>query len=215
MNLGQLRTELQTLGYGTDVATQQTAFINAAYREIHSSKRWPFLEATDTTQSTVAGTASYTPPMANWRNIDAVRIADSLGYDPCIEYMEPQDLLERLHRDTDTNVPMYWTMYAQKLFLYPTPDKVYTVTYYYINEPADLSSDSDIPVIPIAYHDALIAGAVCRMTHRERDWIGLELWTTKYQQLVQALNDEYLLRQRQTSSHVQRSGYNNISPYRF
>lgn len=218
MDLAQLRQSLQDHGYGDDTATQQNGFINAAYREVHSQMRWPFLETINTGLSTVAGTASYTPPMTDWRNVDAIRL--TWATDPTqnapIEYLSPQDLFDKQARDQTPATPIYWTMYASQIWFYPIPDQVYQATIYYIKEPVDLSADGDIPLIPVAYHDVLVAGAITRIAFRQRDWIGLELWTSKYADGLSKLKEEYLVRQRQSSSQVKRSGWwDNYSPYPF
>lgn len=211
MNLSELQQAIQDEGYGSDTAAQQIGFINATYREIHGRMRWPFLEAIDNTLVTAAGTLSYNFPMANWRNVDAVRIAQPAQQNfVMIEYKEPQDLFDQLQVDqVSTATPRYWTKYANQLWFYPIPDGPYNVTIYYIQEPADLAAPTDVPLVPIAYHDAIVAGAICRSAFRERDWIGLELWTQKYEQLVTRLIEEYLVTQRQTSSQVKDSGYWN------
>ncbi|MGZ6570469.1 MAG: phage adaptor protein [Solirubrobacteraceae bacterium] len=211
MNLGQLQQSVQDLGYGTDTAAQQIGFLNATYREIHRARRWPFLEAIDNSQSTVAGTAAYTLPMANWRNIDAVRLVwtPNQQQNVPLEYKDPQSFFDLLHVDPNTATPRYWTMYASEVWFYPTPDQAYQVKYYYIQEPADMAISSDVPLVPLPYQDALVSGAICRSAFRQRDWIGLELWTAKYNKDMQDLEEEYLIRQRQTSSEVKRSGYWN------
>lgn len=204
-----MQQSIQDHGYTSDTAAQQMGFLNAAYREIHSKLRWPFLEAIDTSLVTVAGTNPYNFPMSNWRNLDAVRIAQPAQQNfVTIEYKQPQELFDMLQTDQiQTATPRYWTMYASQLWFYPIPDAPYNVTIYYITEPPDLANPTDVPLVPVAYHDAIVAGAICRIAFRERDWIGLELWTQKYQQLVTQLSEEYLIRQRQTSSEVKHSGY--------
>lgn len=212
MNLGELRTAIQGLGYSADTDSQQNDFINATYREIHSSMRWPFLEAVSlNAQATVAGIQAYTPPMSDWRNVDALRIAQpNIANFISIEYKEPQELFDMAWvNPTETATPRYWTMYASQIWFFPIPDDIYEISYFYITEPPDLAADTDVPLIPVAYHDCLVSGSVCRMAFRQRDWIGLELWTSKYAQDVTRLKEEYLIRQRQSSSEVKRSGYWN------
>jgi hypothetical protein len=212
VNLGQLRTQIQDHGYSADTVAQQNDYINAAYREIHGSMRWPFLEAVSlNAQATSVGTQAYTPPMTNWRNIDAIRIAQpNIANFISIEYMDPQQLFDMSWvNPTETATPRYWTMYAQQIWFFPIPDDVYEISYFYCIEPADLAADNDVPVIPLAYHDVLVSGAICRMAFRQRDWIGLELWTSKYAQDMTRFKEEYLIRQRQTSSRVKESGYWN------
>lgn len=212
MQLSQLRTQMQDLGYGADTVTQQNDFLNAAYREIHGQMRWPFLETiAANADSTAVGTMSYTPSITNWRNLDAVRIAQPAQLNwISIEYMSPQDLFDMAQvNPTETATPRYWTMYASKVHFFPVPDDVYQITYYYIAEPPDMAADSDVPVLPLPYHDVIVSGAICRMAFRQRDWIGLELWTQKYADGLTKMKEEYLVRQRQSSSEVKQSGWWN------
>lgn len=211
MNVAAMQQLLQDHGYTTDTAAPQLDFLNAAYREIHSQSRWPFLETVNSAQSTVVGQQTYVPPMTDWRNIDAIRISQPAisNYVP-IEYKDPQELMDMAWvNPTETATPRYWTMYASEIWFFPTPDGVYNITYYYIKEPADLVLGTDIPALPVPYHDVIVSGAICRIAFRERDWIALELWTQKYADGLTKMKEEYRLRQRQTSSEVKRSGWYN------
>lgn len=208
MNLGELRTALQSKGYGTDTAPEQNSAINEVYREIHGMMRWPFLEAQDSSLVTVAGTNAYTLPMANWRNLDAVRlqITATQEYDN-LQYLDVQSFRDYEHIDRDTTTPYYWTFYANQLHLYPYPDNAYSVVIDYITEPADLVLDTDVPVIPVPYHDVLVWGAVESLAYRERDWLGRQFAEAKKEGMISRMKEEYLVKQRQSGSHVKKSGY--------
>lgn len=217
MNLGQLQAAIQAKGYAADTAAQQILFLNEVYREIHGKERWPFLEAQDSSLVTAAGTNAYTLPMSNWRNLDAVRlqIAGLQEY-VNLRYAEPQDFRDMEHIDRDTATPVFWTFYANQLHLYPYPDSVYTIVIDYIVEPADLASAGDVPVLPLPYHDILVWGAVESLCFRERDWLGRQFAEQKKEVLLRQMEEEYLVRQRQTSSHVKKSGYWDTQlPYPF
>ena len=209
MDLADIRLAVQDHGYGTDTTDQQTRFINEAYREIHRARRWPFLEAIDTSSNTAAGTPSYAIPMSNWRNLDAVRLSwpADLTQNLMIDYMEPQDLFDRQQNDPTVATPQYWTMYAQQLWFYPIPDQAYQIKIFYIIEPPDLADDADVPLVPVAYHDLLVTGALFRSAARQRDFINMELWQAKWGSDLRDLEEEYLIKQRQTSSQVKKSGY--------
>lgn len=217
MNLQDLRAAVQAHGYGTDTAAYQLQFINDAYREVHGMQRWPFLEAQDRTLATENGVNAYDLPMANWRNLDAVRIErDDIQEYANLKYLDPQSFREYEHIDRDVTTPYYWTFYANQLHFYPYPDGVYTVVIDYIIEPPDLVNDTDTPLLPTPYHDILVWGAVEQLAFRERDWIGIQYAgqqkTTKLNKMV----GEYQVRQRQTGSHVKKSGYWDTQlPYPF
>lgn len=217
MTLAQIQAAVQAKGYGTDTAAQQLIFINEIYRKVHSKERWPFLEAQDKTLVTVTGTPNYTLPFNNWRNLDAVRIeiAATQQYNN-LSYKGVQDFRDLEHIDRDVTSPAYWTFYANQLHFYPNPDAAYTVTIDYIIEPPDLAAGSDIPIIPLPYHDILVWGAVKSMAARERDWVMTQIADQEYEILLRRFEEEYLVRQRQTSSHVKKSGHFDTQiPYPF
>lgn len=218
MNLTQLQASIQAKGYPSDTASaaQQLDALNGAYREICGMQRWPFLEKQDATLVTVAGTPDYTVPMTDWRSLDAVRIelvANSWFAD--LEYAEPQDFRDMEHIDRDTARPAYWTWINQQLRFYPTPDANYTVRIDYVMQPPDLAVGADVPVVPLVYHDVLVWSAIEAVAYRERDWLGRQFAETKKEAQLKRMEDEYLIRQRQSSSHVKQSGYWNSKRYPF
>lgn len=208
MNLAGLQAAIQAKGYGTDLAAQQVLFLNEVYREVHGMMRWPFLEAQDSSLVTITGTSAYTLPMANWRNLDAVRIQIAAFQQfNNLEYRGMQEFRDLEHVDRDVTTPCYWTFYSNQLHFFPVPDAVYTVVIDYIIEPPDLSAAGDVPVLPLPYHDILVWGAIESLAYRERDWLGREFAGQKKETLLKRMSEEYLTRQRQTSSHVKKSGY--------
>lgn len=217
MNLAALQAAIQAKGYTTDTAALQIQFLNECYREICGMQRWPFLEKQDSSLVTVATTEAYTLPMSDWRNLDAVRIEQAAvqQYDN-LQYLSPQDFRDFVHIDRDTTTPFYWTFINQQLHFYPIPDGAYTVRIDYIIEPPDLASPTDVPVIPIPYQDVLVWGAVESLAFRERDWLGRQFAQDKKEMLLKRMDEEYMVRQRQTGSHVKKSGYNETQlPYPF
>lgn len=211
MNLGEIQSAVQALGYTADTSAQQIQFINAEYHNICGKERWPFLETIDSTSITLApGTAAYDLTLAKpWRNIDAVRVyvpnANNNGID--MRYVEPQELFDHVSRDTEPAAPFQWSMYAGQLWFYPTPDQTYNVSVYYIQEETDLAVSTDTPLIPATYHDVLVWGCVERLGMRERDWLGRQFAQSEKELLLGRLEREYRMRQRQTSSSVKRSGW--------
>lgn len=208
MNLSQLQAAVQAKGYATDTAAQQILFINEVYREVTGEMRWPFLEAQDSTLVTTAGVNAYTLPMANWRNLDAVRLQiTGIQQYVNLQYEDPQAFRDMENVDRDTATPVFWTFYANQLHFYPYPDSAYTVVIDYILEPADLAASTDVPVLPLPYHDILVWGAVENLAYRERDWLGRQFAQGKKEELLRRMTEEYLIRQRQTSTHIKKTGY--------
>lgn len=207
MNLGQLRTELQTKGYGTDTATAQTSMLNSVYRRIAGRHRWPWLEKENVALSTTASDPDYSlSTITDLLHIDAVRIEFGTSY-PKIEYMEPQDFSDLEHEDRVNGEPIFWTYMNSELRLWPTPDKAYSLTIDYIRRPTDLSLDADEPAFDAIYHDILVWGAAAQMAYRERDWSAKNFADAEYDQRFREMERAYGVKQRQNSSRVKRSDF--------
>lgn len=144
MNLGQFRTNLDRLtGVGMD-ADAQTAWINAALHEVASERDWPWLEGTDTF-NTADGTAQYALP-SDWQRSRGLLVAgEPAAY---VNVAEGDD-----YADWDQMEARWsYTVDADQLTIYPTPGAVLACTHRYVKEEADLSSDSDTPLIPDRFH---------------------------------------------------------------
>lgn len=209
MNLTALLASIQAKGYPTDSQSEawQTIALNSVYRTVCGSDRWPFMEVQDASLTTTVNIPGYDINSIAWLFLDAVRIEDDSTqqyYD--LDYCEPQEFRDMEHVDRDYATPAYWTFINQELRFYPVPDQTYTIRIDYIAQPLDLAAGSDVPKIPIIYHDLLVWGAIAEIAYRERDWLGRQFAQQEYQLRYKQMQEEYLLRQRQTSSHVKESG---------
>jgi hypothetical protein len=210
LQLSEIQADIQALGYGTDTASQQIKFINDTYREVNGMHRWQFLEAQDSTLVTVSGVNAYSLPaaVAAGRNLDAVRLQIAATQDYLNpEYMPPQRFRDYENIDPDVGTPAFWTYINQQLHFYPTPGDAYTVVIDYVTQPADLVNPTDTPVWPETYHDVLVWGSIRSIAFRERDWLGRQFAQSEFEQRLTRLEDEYSTRQRQSSSHVLKSGH--------
>src|SRR5687768_4977634 len=110
MNLVQLRTRLQELGYGTDSVSAQNEALRGAYRTVTGLRRWPWLESDTTILTIQAGYENVellTVPDLMW--VDAVRIESATSEYLDLEYIEPLEFRALSHVDRATGVPSYWT----------------------------------------------------------------------------------------------------------
>jgi hypothetical protein len=214
VNLGQLRTSLQTKGYATDSATAQTEMLNSVYRALAGKRRWPWMEA-QATITLVAGTAAYSiAAITDWLHPDAARVEIGTEY-PVLEYQDPQAFRDLAHQDRDRGVPQLWTWARGQLHVWPSPDRAYTLTVDYTKDPPDLSSDSDTPIFAATYHDVLVWGALKEIAFRQRDWGAHQYAKQEYDARFGEMERAYGLRQRQTSGKVKESGfYSQWSPMR-
>lgn len=218
MNLGQIQAAIQNLGYGTDTVAQQTYFINACYHEVCSSDRWPFLEK-QTTASLPIATAQLTGLPTDVIQYDSVRFFDTLGNPYNCDNIEPQSYLDKFFdyvvNGQPTGPPEYWTIINQGISVFPVADQTYTAQINYIYEPPDLVGSTDTPVLPTSFHDVLVFGAAKNLSQRERDIYSTETWDGEFQRKLSKMREAYLLRQRQNSSKVGKSGFfDRASPSR-
>lgn len=128
----------------SDLTSQIGDAINRAISHYQSTRFW-FNEGTGTF-STVASQQSYTA--ANMSITDIAKI-DSVQ---CTVNGSKYTLTPRTYNyiidvntssTSTTGQPCDWAFYGEKLWFYPTPDAVYTITLSYQNAYSDLSADSD------------------------------------------------------------------------
>lgn len=62
----------------------------------------------------------------------------------------------------DNNRPVYWTEYGDQLYFNCPVDKAYTLRQFYQKIPTELSSDTDVPELPIIFREAIVLGAAYR-----------------------------------------------------
>lgn len=206
--LAQLQQAVQDLGYGTDSLTAQTGFLNSEYRIVAGERRWEWLQGTFLGELTIPGTVVYTLPLTDMRNLDAVWVTDGQDNQFAITYIEPLKLLDLSQDRTAFNLgaPRHWSFWNGQLWLYPTPDAVYSLTIAYTKNVTPLVAPGDTPWIPEAYDDALVWGSVARLAYRLRDWLGREFAQTEVTRVMNEMRSEYNLKQRQTADEVEATG---------
>ena len=141
MNLGEIRAEVESRGYDYVSDSRLNLWIKQGYRWICSLEPWPFLE------TSVSGQAPLT--IADLSQILHVSTGDETlrGAD----YRDIRDLDPNLD---DTGTPVMWYLTGDTINTWPTSTEVLEVRY--IRKPAELSSDSDTPLIPEAHHPVLV-----------------------------------------------------------
>lgn len=127
--------------------------VNEALQVFSLEEDWPWLQATETI-NTVAGTRFYTPLDPLWARTKALSIQ---GFD-ALSMLSLQEI--RNWPDDIRDVPVYYTLYMEQLYLAPAPSAIYALRHdYYKFEPV-LNTPTDIPIVPAIYHFAIIAYAV-------------------------------------------------------
>ena len=142
--------------------------VNDAIDYINTSEfSWPYNHATQT-DTLVAGTTRYTPPVTSKHvDYDTFRLVkdDTLGVSGGkLELLDYKDYLSRYIDQEDTSdvgsVPRYVFRTPDNNYgLYPYPDKAYSLRYEYYSYGTTLSNGGDVPLIPEQYRSVIVDGA--------------------------------------------------------
>lgn len=133
-------------------AQQLDDIVNEALQTISVELAWPWLENTETI-TTVTGTRFYTPLNANWLATKALSIQ---GFD-AMTLLSLQEI--RNWPDDIRDVPVYYTIYNDQIYLAPAPNQVYQIRHDFIQSEPLLRDNSDTPLMPRIYHYSIVAMA--------------------------------------------------------
>lgn len=173
LSQAQLRTELRE-HLGVDDTeldnTNADLLLNRSWWEVADAVDFREKETSES-ENTVEGTNTIAlSSLTNAESIQRVVIEDyhSLQHIP----LEPIDLddYEREYVDQTyaRGQPTRYFRRGSNIILYPTPDRVYEVTIYYLKTLADIAASGfDVPQ---TWHDPILYGAVWRGFARFGDW---------------------------------------------
>lgn len=153
------------------VHAQTKDAVNAAIRDIiDMHPEWPFMHSSYT-QTLVIGTGDYALQTSTDRvDWDSFRILRDDANDITASYLRPIDYTQWLQRRFEEDAqrdaqnhakPMYgYRTQNERFGVTPTPDKAYQVRYEYWITPVDLVDFDDTAVIPDAYKNVIVDGAM-------------------------------------------------------
>ena len=168
------------MGLPSTDARFTSAVVNRLLDE--ANKEW--CEATNAeegsaTFSTAAGVESYSLATMNAEDLHQIVrvIYDGLP-------LSPADIRERQDFDVNTRgTPQWYWMWADKLYLHPTPDQAKSVQLFYQRIPEPMSDEDGGPKwLPTSYHNALVYHA-CAMAYLSAGDLNMSgIWDAKYRQ---------------------------------
>lgn len=151
MNLGELRTELSDRGFTYLSDARLNRYVNLGYTEVAEQATYPFALAE------ITGTSPVT--------VSDLRIVESVEDTTNGRKLVPIDrrsLTDQYNNLASTGAATYWYFTGQDtIATYPT-DSNATLTVRYWKAPAELSFDSDEPIIPERYQYAIVDYAAAR-----------------------------------------------------
>jgi hypothetical protein len=168
----------------TKYRTEAKQAINDALDDIARQASLPLLEGSFS-PTLVAGTSSYAIP------VDEVQITsafDSDTHNPLRQVT--RDWID--DRDDVRGAPYAYAQYGGQIILFPTPDRVYPLTFRYAKEAANVTLDAaDVTtVIPDSYAYAVVAFARSWLFAKEEDSVQSDFWLGRYDRALQRIKSD-------------------------
>jgi len=142
--LAQMRSRIADDLNRSDLSSQIDKAINRAIRHYYNSQRFWFNETTGTFV-TIANQESYgtvDSVPSDILSMNYMRLTISSTNKPEIPKKTYQEI-QMMNSGASIGQPIYYAWYQNKIWFYPLPDQVYTVTVSYQKSYAVLSADSD------------------------------------------------------------------------
>jgi hypothetical protein len=148
-------------------------WINAAQKQIVLQNE-SLLEVTSTTSS-IIGTQSYDLPVdllklrgIQYRNSTTQPYYRLKGYS-LAEFNEKVDGWDNSQEPGD---PFCYTIYNSKILVFPIPATVVTAAFkiYYNRTPVDVVTGTDVPELPVLYHDTIVKYCLQQAYELDEDW---------------------------------------------
>ena len=163
---------------------------------VYSEKRWPVFEV-ESTFSTVATQKAYTLAVVGGSVTNGLRDIASLRTDDhVITYVgrDTGDVVYPLDV-SGTGEPWWWSYWAEKVRLYPTPSAVHTVTLRGYAEPAAFgagSSDATEPSdLPTPFHIVVATYGIARAYEQQEDPVMAAQYFAVFNQELDNLRARY------------------------
>lgn len=137
--------------------TEWKSYVNSAYGDILTRMPYAPWNEFSATVSVTAGSRSGTLPTNAFRVIAVWNATDAY---PMVPLEGREEVYNQYPEQTETGQPQQYRLFNNTVQVYPIPTVNTSLTVEYLKQAGDLSADADLPVIPEAYHDLLVAGAV-------------------------------------------------------
>ena len=158
------RTARFDVSNSTDMALAGQAVNDAYISTCADGSPWDFLQQ-EGSWITSSGSDVYTyATIASAMSITGASIAEiqMLAQDNPqgrpLESMGWEELENYSHstQDDPTGEPIYWSKWASRIRLWPTPDAAYTLGTFVRLAPAEMSASGDVPLIPLSWRRRLL-----------------------------------------------------------
>lgn len=167
-------------------------FVRDAYVDIQNLREeWEWLEAT-TSFSTATGVSDYSIldifgseilPLKTYQT-DSFKVTDEVNQKRYLRYIDRDYLEQRYLNDDTTKLPTEFSIdpASKGLIIKPIPDGIYNISFRYQKVPEILLENTDIPSLPISFHNVIAYKATEKMAiylNSPEIFSGYALETTK------------------------------------
>lgn len=123
---------------------------------------------TSTSTTTVAGTSTYTLPAATMDVLDVMVSDDDIDF--VLTRIAGTTYAQITNKALQGRPNEYWVnrTLAPKLILWPVPDAVFTLTYYYVRRIEDAGAYVNTPDIPSRFIPALVMGLAYKLAAKSK-----------------------------------------------
>jgi len=164
-------------------------WINLAMQDIHTTfPRAPWLQ-TSGVSDLIAGDREL--ELSSWgtdvRGTLSLRISSQ---NRKLRYVPPETLDIMDPDPDDTGVPSVYTVYDDKLILYPTADAGYEAQLKYYRDSVTMSAASAIPFVPLKYLEAVVYFGLSRGLYLREDYNEAAAMEQKYNDFVDRMRKD-------------------------
>ena len=155
-------------------------WVNTAYSSVCAEEDWPFLETS-------------TDQVAPYTFTDLDKILAVVAKDTTVS-LEPVDRRTLERKDVDlaeTGTGSYWYMEGDTLKTWPVDTATLSIRYKKL--PVDMSADTDVPIIPVRFHDLIVKKA-CWFAYSNRDSELYRNVSEVYEKRLQEMREQLLVR---------------------
>lgn len=179
-------------------------WVNTAWRQIQNSRSHWFWMQAEFSEQTLQGQARYTAAAwnldrhAEWivtgNTVTLYPLADGVAQEAPITFMPYRDWRAVYDRGVvDENQPINFTVSpAGELCLGPTPDAVYVVNGLYRKTPQTLVAGTDVPELPLRFHDLIAWKALIYLAEHDEAQIAMATASRRERELMADLMRDQL-----------------------
>lgn len=164
-------------------------YVNTAYHDVLAHCTFfPWSETSSVVQI-AANTRGVALPLDVWQ-IEAAWDQDNQF--PLVALEGRQQVYMEYPQQTEVGQAMHYHVFNNQFNVYPMPAQLTNYKLEYIQRPADLNADADLPVFPVQYHDMLVDGAVALAYVDDGNLQQAQVYQTRFEQRRQQLVNDLM-----------------------